>query len=74
MTTPLAPIRSIPAYAVIIRAVHERGPSQAGAEQQWPRTVPQRGRAQRVARRQRRELLNQDPGQQQCRQRQPEPG
>lgn len=31
MTTPLAPIRSIPAFAVIIRAMHERGPSQAEA-------------------------------------------
>src|SRR5690606_34370645 len=31
MTTPLSPIRSIPAFAVIIRAIHERGPSQAEA-------------------------------------------
>lgn len=29
--TALSPIQSIPAYAVIIRAVHERGPAQAEA-------------------------------------------
>lgn len=31
MTTPLAPIRSIPAYPVIIRAAHCRGAAQAEA-------------------------------------------
>lgn len=31
MTTTLAPIRTIPAYAVIIRAIHCRGAAQAEA-------------------------------------------
>lgn len=29
--TILRPVRDIPAYAVIIRAIHERGPAQADA-------------------------------------------
>lgn len=29
--TILRPVRDIPAYAVIIRAIHERGPAQAEA-------------------------------------------
>lgn len=31
MTTKLTPVKNIPAYAVIIRAIHERGPVQEEA-------------------------------------------
>jgi len=31
MKTALTPVRKIPSYAVIIRAIHERGPAQTEA-------------------------------------------
>ncbi|MCG6115869.1 MAG: hypothetical protein MEQ84_11785 [Mesorhizobium sp.] len=40
MKTALAPIHAIPAFAVIIRAMHERGPSQAEAIRElWHRRL-----------------------------------